>query len=137
MAAELVIPEAHTEVVGLLKSNSPSTREAALRALEKLWQQADFETVLAVFKDDRSQEVRRTAGWTLWETRSAERASALVGLWRADPLPHHRVWACQVAAEFPQPSFHADIASSRGIRMGTCARRLGERLRQSSKRACS
>ena len=110
VAGELAIHEAHANVLALLKDTSPSTREAGLRALEKLWQESDFETVFAMFKSDASKEVRRTAGWTLRGTRSAGRASILVELWRTDPLARHRLWACEIAAEFPQRQFHDGMA---------------------------
>jgi HEAT repeat protein len=109
VAGELAISEARTEVLALLKNNSPTTREASLEALKKLWQPSDFETIVAMFKRERVEKVRRTAAWTLYATRSADRASALVELWRADSLPRHRVWACQIAEEFPQLHFRADI----------------------------
>jgi HEAT repeat protein len=133
VAGDLAISQAHAEVLTLLKSSSPSTKEAALRALEKLWQPSDFETVLAMFRSEASEKVRRTAGWTLRGTRSADRASALVELWRADPLPRHRVWACQTAAEFPQRHFQADIACLERDRDGhvrKAARRALEAIEQ-------
>lgn len=110
VAGELALSEAHTDVIALLKDTSPATRQAGLVALQKLWQEADFETVVEVFKTDASEEVRRTAGWTLRETWSANRAPVLVELWRADPLPRHRVWACQIVTEFPHGQLHQRIA---------------------------
>jgi len=106
VAGELAIHEAHANVLALLRDTSPSTRQAGLQALEKLWEESDFETVLAMFRGDASEEVRRTAGWTLRGTRTAGRASALVELWLADPLARHRSWACEIAAEFSQRQFH-------------------------------
>ena len=104
------IVEAHDQVVGLLKAPSPSTRAEALRTLEKLWQHEDFKIVLALFRDDPSQEVRRTAGWTLRATRTAARATTLFDLWRGDPLARHRTWACEIAAEFPSQGFLEHVA---------------------------
>jgi HEAT repeat protein len=110
VAGELAIHEAHANVLALLKDNSPSTREAGLRALERLWQEADFQIVLGIFKSDASEDVRRTAGWTLRGTRSAASAAVLLELWRADALARHRLWACEIVAEFPQREFHDGIA---------------------------
>lgn len=111
VASDLAISEARADLLVLLNDKLPSTRQASLCALEKLWQEADFETVLALFKGDVSKEVRRTAGWTLRRARSADHVSVLIELWRTDPLPRHRVWACEIVAEFPERQFRERIAS--------------------------
>jgi HEAT repeat protein len=103
--------EARSRVIGLLKAASPATRGEALRTLEKIWHEDDFATVLALFREDPSQQVRRTAGWTLRATRTAARAKDLFELWRGDPLARHRTWACEIAAEFPGQSF-LELAAS-------------------------
>jgi len=110
VAGELGLSDAHTDVLALLNDRSPSTRQAGLCALEKLWHATDFDAVVEMFRSDASEKVRRTAGWTLRGTCSANRAPALFELWRADPLPRHRVWACQLVAEFPHRQFHECIA---------------------------
>jgi HEAT repeat protein len=118
VAGELAISEAHAGVVALLGDTAPATREAGLWALEKLWQEADFELVLKVFESDASQKVRRTAGWTLRGTRTASTAAVLVELWRADPLARHRVWACEIVAEFQQRQFYECLTHLTGDRDG-------------------
>jgi hypothetical protein len=90
--------EARGRVIGLLKAASPATRGEALRTLEKIWHEDDFATVLALFREDSSRQVRRMGGWTLRATRTAARAKDLFELWRSDPLARHRTWACEIVA---------------------------------------
>ena len=109
VAGELRLREAHAAVIGLLRADAPHSREVGLRTLVTLWQESDFEPVLAAFARDDSPEVRRTAGWTLYRTRASSRAEVLFDLWRFNPLPRHRQWACEVAEEFPRARFRDEI----------------------------
>lgn len=105
-ASNLALPGAHPRLRELLKDPEPATRAASVRALARLWTREDFEAVVALFKHDPSAEVRKSAGWTLRATASADHADALFELWRSDPMPRHRQWACELAAMFPAPHLH-------------------------------
>jgi len=111
VVTELGLSEARSDLLKLLESESPSTRRSSLHALEKVWSDADFETVVRVFKNDPSEEVQRTAGWTLYRARSANRAPALVELLLTDPLPRHRCWACGLIGEFQLAHFREPIVN--------------------------
>jgi hypothetical protein len=92
--------DAHDFVARLLDADDASTRAAAVGALRELWREADFERVFGAFTSDASDEVRKEAAWTLRSATSAANWRALFGIWQVDPLPRHRKWACELAAEF-------------------------------------
>jgi HEAT repeat protein len=134
VARELRITKARPAVLGLLEDPEASTRQTALGALDVLGHADDFELLLSRFQRDPSEEVRRTAGWTLFERRSAETAPRLVELWKVDALSRHRKWACQLAREFPEASFKEAIApllEDPDGHVRNAAQRALERLAQS------
>jgi hypothetical protein len=97
-ATRLGLDSAHERVLGLINTSDPATRLAALRALEALWQPQDFEAVFERYRRDPSDAVRKQAAWTLRRNVGAEHWAQLFATWSSDPLPRHRVWACQLAA---------------------------------------
>ena len=98
--AALELREVHNVVLDLLKSSSSSTRLSALRALSQIWSDEDFATIIKVFRSDRVQAVRREAAWALKANASAATWHHLFAAWLDDPLPRHRIWACEIAVEF-------------------------------------
>jgi hypothetical protein len=92
--------DAHDSIARLLDADDASTRAAAVRALRELWRKGDFERVFRVFTSDASDAVRKEAAWTLRSVTSAADWRTLFGVWQVDPLPRHRKWACELAAEF-------------------------------------
>ncbi len=99
-AATLGAREARDRVVALMKSSDASTREAALRALRALWDPDDFGAVFEVFRTDRSPRVKKEAAWTLRQHVADDTWQTLLDVWRRDPLHRHRLWACEIGAEF-------------------------------------
>jgi len=98
--AGMKLHEAHGSVFGLLSSKDARLRTAALRALEKIWEDSDFEAVLSAFRKDPATEARRQSAWTLANNASPENWQKLFEAWKDDPIPRHRVWACNLAEEF-------------------------------------
>ena len=94
------LADAHDSIVRLLGADDVLTRVAAVRALCALWREADFEHALRRFTTDESDEVRKEAAWTLRAVASSANWRPLFALWRVDPLPRYRQWACELAAEF-------------------------------------
>jgi HEAT repeat protein len=99
-AAKLHLQSAHERVAGLVTTSEQSTRLAALRALEVLWQSSDFEVVFDRYLNDLSPSVRKQAAWTLHKNIGAERWERVFSIWSHDELPRHRTWACQLAGRF-------------------------------------
>ncbi|HYV36683.1 MAG TPA: HEAT repeat domain-containing protein [Gemmataceae bacterium] len=117
-AAKLQLTAAHGQVVCLVKAAEDSTKLAALRALESLWKSSDFELVFDLYLHDPSKEVRKQAAWTLQKNVGADHWEHLFSAWSTDPLPRHRVWACQVAEMFGSatiiPALHVLCADQDG-----------------------
>jgi HEAT repeat protein len=100
VAASLRIREAHDRVVQLLKDADANTRQTAARTLRALWEPQDFATLFEVLRSDPSPRVRKEAAWTLRDHVARDTWKALFEIWCRDPLHRHRVWACEIAAEF-------------------------------------
>jgi HEAT repeat protein len=77
-----------------------STRLAALRALENLWHSSDFEAVFDRYLHDSSDSVRKQAACTLCRNVGESHWEEIFLAWSKDPVPRHRIWACQFAGEF-------------------------------------
>lgn len=99
-AQRLRIVAARDDVRRLLLADDALTRARAVAALPEFWREQDFEPVLRLFRSDPSAEVRKATGWALRSVASPATAAALFEVWRDDPLPRHRTWACELAAEF-------------------------------------
>ena len=105
----LELHEIHASLLPLLSSQSSSTRQTTVRALARLWKPSDFAQVFSIFRRDPSSEVRREAGWTLRANADRERWEVLFDTWKQDPLARHRVWACELAAEFADSGFENEL----------------------------
>jgi len=64
-AADLKLSESHNQILALLNSKNPKTREVALEALDKLWLNSDFEQAFKIHTTDKNSNVRKQAAWTL------------------------------------------------------------------------
>jgi hypothetical protein len=67
-AANLKLSESRGQILALLNSKNPKTREVALEALNNLWLDPDFEQVFKAHTTDRNSNVRKQAAWTLRKT---------------------------------------------------------------------
>jgi HEAT repeat protein len=104
VVGKLGVGSGHTEVVRLLQSIEPATREKAVDALAELWEEGDFERLLARFEKDPSQGVRRQAAWALYRRAGPGNSKPLFDLWHPNSLHRHRGWACELAGEYGDPS---------------------------------
>lgn len=121
-AATLAIREAHDRVVELIVSVDASTREVALCALRQLWQSDDFRPVFRVFQNDPSPEVRKAAAWTLRNYVTADTWRPLFEAWYRDSVHRHRIWACEIAAEYGGPDVAERLKSLTGDQDGLVRR---------------
>jgi hypothetical protein len=110
-AAILKLQEAHSSVLSLAASNDTRTREAAVRALSRLWRPSDFPAVFAIFKNDPVSPVRRATAWTLAVNVSDITWKALFETWVKGELPRYRVWACEIASRFGDSSAKSEVAA--------------------------
>lgn len=99
-AATLVMREVHDDVMALARADSAKVRLAVVRALRRLWDDGDFETVFSLYRNDPEEAVRDESAWVLRETASMRTWSRLFDLWCRDAHPRHRVWACEIAHRF-------------------------------------
>jgi HEAT repeat protein len=99
-AARQQVAEAHDAILRLLDDEDESTRATALLALRELWKDTDFDRVFRVFASDMSTKAQKEAAWTLRSIASPSTWRQLFEVWRADSLPRHRQWACELAAAF-------------------------------------
>jgi HEAT repeat protein len=121
-AAILRIPEAHNRVAELITNPDASTREVALGALRALWESGDFRAVFEVFQKDPSPGVRKEAAWTLRDRVTADTWRPLFEAWHEDPVHRHRLWACEIAAEFGGPDVVGQLSLLRNDHDGLVRR---------------
>lgn len=110
-AAILKLQEARAGILSLAASHDTRTREAAVRALSRLWRPSDFPAVFAIFKTDPVSTVRRAAAWTLAVNVSDINWKALFDTWVKGELPRYRVWACEIAGRFGDSSDKLQVAA--------------------------
>ncbi|WJR79061.1 HEAT repeat domain-containing protein [Bradyrhizobium sp. NP1] len=103
--------EAHDLVRPLLAEPAASMRESALRALAKIWTDADFQLVFEIYKEDPEIGVRREAAWTLRQNPHADNWQVLFDALCVDALPRHRTWACELAEAFGGPKILPALSS--------------------------
>ncbi|MGH7976149.1 MAG: HEAT repeat domain-containing protein [Limisphaerales bacterium] len=99
-AANLKLSKSHNQIFALLNSKNPKTREVALEALDKLWLDSDFEQVFKIHTTDKNSNVRKRAAWTLRRNVARRNWKILFEVWQKDEMSRHRVWACELAAQF-------------------------------------
>ena len=101
--------EVRDSVARLLEAKEVSTRIAAIRSIRELWKATDFEPVFDAYLHDSSEHVQREAAWTLRATVSASTWHRLFRAWHVDPLPRHRVWACEIALAYGDSDVLRDL----------------------------
>ena len=107
--ARLRLHDARSILVDLLRSSEAATRTSALRALATLWQPSDFDLVFSIYQADPAKQVRNEAAWTLRANASRDNWRQLFQRWKGDQSPRHRVWACELAEQFGDQSFEAQL----------------------------
>ena len=108
-AAVKRVTAAHDSILRLIDAGEESTRVVSLRALRTLWQESDFDRVFRAFSSDGSTDVRKEAAWTLQSNASPATWRRLFEVWRADSLPRHRGWACDLASAYGDSDVLADL----------------------------
>lgn len=99
-AADLKLSESHNQILALVNSKNPKTQEVALEALNELWLDSDFKQVFKIHATDKNSNVRKQAAWTLRQNVARENWKTLFEVWQKDEMSRHRVWACELAAQF-------------------------------------
>ncbi|MFZ5879219.1 MAG: HEAT repeat domain-containing protein [Chloroflexota bacterium] len=98
--AKLKFATLHDNVLYLLTSNNPKTREYAVKTLSEIWQMKDFDKVYSIFVTDKIQEVRNAAAWALHGHATNDNWLKLFEVWWQDSLVRHRKWSCELASAF-------------------------------------
>lgn len=98
--AKIKLVELHDDVIALLKSNNPVTRQSTVIALNEIWRDTDFDETYGLFLSDRVADVRKQAAWTLRNHATNENWMKLFEAWWRDFIIRHRKWACELASMF-------------------------------------
>jgi HEAT repeat protein len=102
-AANLKLAAVRNKLIKLLDADDAQVRFHALRALKHVWTGEEYGRVWHISKKDKAVFVRQEAAIVLKETASEKTWHALFDRWKHDPLPLHRVWACQLLSAFGKP----------------------------------
>jgi HEAT repeats len=103
VVAQWEFSEAHEPVAALLADASKATRQAAIRALDTIWVDADFPLVFRIYTNASEIDLRREAAWVLRQRVSSAHWRTLFNAFYVDELPRHRQWACEFAEKFSGP----------------------------------
>ncbi|MBI3820793.1 MAG: hypothetical protein HY286_19045 [Planctomycetes bacterium] len=102
-AGFLKLIKLHGQILEFIHSSDAGIRARAVRAFEKVWASGDFDRVLELMLKDPDEGVRRESAMILFSRAEAENWRALFELWKNDPLPRHRVFACELLQKFEAP----------------------------------
>ncbi len=103
-AGRLRLVAARDKLVGLLASSDAQIRFHAVRALGEIAAADGFGLLWNVSKKDKAEFVRKEAAETLRRTASPKTWRYLFDRWKLDPLPRHRLWACELLSAFGKDS---------------------------------
>jgi len=98
--AALLYAEAHDDILPLLDSPDPMTREAGVRAIAGLWKSSDFDGLLMLHEKDKSLRVRDACAWALRDHASADTWKQLFNRWKGHSVARYRTWACGLAEDY-------------------------------------
>lgn len=87
---------AHDQVIHLTLSKNSDLREEAIRTLEALALPKDFGMLLDRYQNDPSIRVKKVLGWVLKNLATQNNWQDLFFVRKDDPIPRHRVWACEI-----------------------------------------
>jgi HEAT repeat protein len=94
------LASARLHLLALLRNPEMSTVVAALHALQTLGKEQDVQAVTAVFGAAKHEDIRRAAGWTMRQLAGQQTWRSIFELFVVDPLPRHRLFACDLAEHF-------------------------------------
>lgn len=100
VCGELGLRAAHGGIRTLVDDENPHLRDTALSTLDALWREDDFEDIFARYRDDKRRAVRVAAAKTLRRHANSETWVKLFEAWWRDREPRHRLWSCELAAQF-------------------------------------
>jgi HEAT repeat protein len=100
VCGELRLTAAHDGIRTLVGDDNPHLRDTALAALDALWREEDFDEIFARFRNDQRRAVRVAAAKTLRRHASPRTWQRLFEAWWRDREPRHRLWSCELAAQF-------------------------------------
>ena len=106
---DVALSDLHEEVFLLLSSKDDNTRANSMYAIDKIWQDTDYNKVLEIFFSDTDIDNRRRAAQILFNHANINTWQQLFDLWKNDSLGRHRMWACKLATVFGLSSVIADI----------------------------
>ena len=87
VVAQWKFREAHTLVAALLVDASKATRQAAIRALDTIWIDADFSLIFRIYTSASEIGVQRDAAWVLRRRVSPAHWRTLFDAFYLDELP--------------------------------------------------
>lgn len=100
VCGELKLAAAHDGIRTLVDDDNPHLRDTALSTLDALWREEDFEEIFARYRDDHRRAVRVAAAKTLRRHATSNTWHRLFQAWWRDREVRHRLWSCELAAEF-------------------------------------
>ena len=109
--AELKDYGCRDSIIRLLSTSERDTRLSALSSLKELWAPSDIDLVISIYHSDNDEMVHRAAGFIMWENSNENNWQRLLNCFWNDPLPRHRLWACQLIGKFGDFHDHPQLVA--------------------------
>jgi HEAT repeat protein len=109
LAARWEQREFRDAVKRLLREGESASRIVGLTAIDRLWSTEDFAQIFDLFRTDPHTGVRKSAGRVLRNHADSRNWRLLFEAFAMEPIPRHRIWACELARSFGDQSITAAV----------------------------
>lgn len=99
-ARELKLLEANDAIISMLKSPSLAAKTDALRALEIVWREDNFDIIFDVYSSETDIELTKRAAWVLYCNANKSNWRKMFDYWKIDNINRHRLWSCKIAGKY-------------------------------------
>lgn len=101
----LRITEAHDKIIKLLDSKESYTKIVAIKTLNNIWQEKDYERIFKILVNDPEIKVRKESAFILMNKTNSNNWKPLFEFFVKDTVSRHKVWACNLLEKYGDISY--------------------------------
>lgn len=94
--------KAHDKIKALINSENIEIKQAAIEGISNIWEAADFDFLLEMYKTSTNEPLRKTIGFVLAEHVNEANWKKLFDLFHNDSITRHRDWSLVLANQYSQ-----------------------------------
>jgi len=107
--SELKSVKAHDKIKALFNSENIEIKKAAFEGISNIWEAADFDFLIQVYKTSTNERLRKTIGFVLAEHVNEANWKKLFDLFHNDNITRHRDWSLVLANQFSKDQILVDM----------------------------